>query len=81
MTKSEPAIEIINLKKSYGNKEALKSIDLVVEKGTVFALNGKNGAGKTTIVRILATLIGYNSGIKNLLRRYAPKVGHRRKYH
>jgi ABC-2 type transport system ATP-binding protein len=51
-----------NLRKSYGKTEVLKGISLKVQKGTIFALLGPNGAGKTTTVRILSTLLGYQSG-------------------
>lgn len=47
------AIDIRGLRKSYGELEAVKGIDLQVERGQVFALLGPNGAGKTTTVEIL----------------------------
>jgi ABC-2 type transport system ATP-binding protein len=47
------AIEVTGLRKSYGNLEAVKGIDLSVPEGRVFALLGPNGAGKTTTVEIL----------------------------
>jgi ABC-2 type transport system ATP-binding protein len=47
-----PAIEIRDLRKSYGDLEAVKGIDLEVAAGEVFALVGPNGAGKTSIVEI-----------------------------
>ncbi len=49
----EPAIEVRGLRKSYGALEAVRGIDLRVERGEVFALLGPNGAGKTTTVEIL----------------------------
>ncbi|HYO61443.1 MAG TPA: ABC transporter ATP-binding protein [Actinomycetota bacterium] len=48
-----PAIEVRNLTKSYGSNDAVKGIDLTVERGEIFALLGPNGAGKTTTVEIL----------------------------
>jgi ABC-2 type transport system ATP-binding protein len=50
---SEPAISVRGLRKRYGDLEAVRRIDLHVERGQVFALLGPNGAGKTTIVEIL----------------------------
>ena len=50
---SPPAIEVRGLRKSYGDTEAVKGVDLKVETGEVFALLGPNGAGKTTTVEIM----------------------------
>ncbi|MCA1693022.1 MAG: ATP-binding cassette domain-containing protein, partial [Actinobacteria bacterium] len=50
---SEPVIVVRGLRKSYGNLEAVRGIDLTVERGEVFAFLGPNGAGKTTTVEIL----------------------------
>ncbi|MEO6295389.1 MAG: ABC transporter ATP-binding protein [Candidatus Limnocylindria bacterium] len=47
------AVEVRGLRKSYGQLEAVRGIDLRVERGEVFALLGPNGAGKTTTVEIL----------------------------
>ena len=56
------AIFTSNLKKSYGQKELLKGITLTVDPGTICALLGTNGAGKTTMVRILTTQIVPDAG-------------------
>jgi ABC-2 type transport system ATP-binding protein len=48
-----PAIEVSALRKSYGDFEALRGIDITVRRGEVFGLLGPNGAGKTTTVEIL----------------------------
>jgi ABC-2 type transport system ATP-binding protein len=50
---SERVIDIRGLRKSYGDVEAVRGIDLHVDHGEVFALLGPNGAGKTTTVEIL----------------------------
>ncbi|TMK84577.1 MAG: ABC transporter ATP-binding protein [Actinobacteria bacterium] len=50
---ADAAIEVRALRKSYGDVEAVKGIDLTVRVGEVFALLGPNGAGKTTTVEIL----------------------------
>jgi ABC-2 type transport system ATP-binding protein len=49
----EPVISIKGLRKSYGETEAVRGIDLEVNRGEVFAFLGPNGAGKTTTVEIL----------------------------
>lgn len=56
------AIQVNGLQKSYKELHVLKGVDFEVQKGTVFALLGSNGAGKTTIVKILATLLKQDSG-------------------
>ena len=48
-----PAIEVTDLRKSYGALEALRGVSFTVERGEVFGLLGPNGAGKTTAVEIL----------------------------
>lgn len=60
--KTESAIEVKDLRKSYGKVEVLKGINLQVERGKLLALLGPNGAGKTTTIRILATLLRPDSG-------------------
>ncbi len=59
---TEPAIRIAGLTKSYGDLSVLRGVDLDVARGSIFALLGSNGAGKTTIVRILATLLKSDEG-------------------
>ncbi|MFB9329971.1 ATP-binding cassette domain-containing protein [Paenibacillus aurantiacus] len=56
------AIEIRNLRKSFGKHEVLKGLDLDVPGGAIFALLGPNGAGKTTLIHILSTLIAPDEG-------------------
>jgi ABC-2 type transport system ATP-binding protein len=58
----EVAIEARGLCKSYGDVQALRTVDLDVATGSVFGLLGPNGAGKTTAVRILTTLLKPDGG-------------------
>lgn len=60
--RTESAIEVKDLRKSYGKVEVLKGVNLQVERGKLLALLGPNGAGKTTTIRILATLLRPDSG-------------------
>ena len=57
-----PAISVENIKRSYGDVEALKGISFDVEKGEIFGIIGPDGAGKTTLFRILTTLLLADSG-------------------
>jgi len=66
MTREEdrrPAIRLENVEKSYGKLHVLRGVTFEVAPGSVFALLGSNGAGKTTIVRILSTLLTADAGI------------------
>ena len=56
------AIQVKGLQKSYKKIHVLKGVDFEVEKGCIFALLGSNGAGKTTIIKILTTLLKQDSG-------------------
>lgn len=56
------AIRVHGLQKSYQKLHVLKGVDFDVASGSIFALLGSNGAGKTTIVRILATLLKPDDG-------------------
>ncbi|WP_160039143.1 ABC transporter ATP-binding protein [Paenibacillus sp. USDA918EY] len=58
----EKAIQVKGLRKSFKDKEVLKGVDFEVKRGEIFALLGSNGAGKTTIVRILTTLLKQGGG-------------------
>ena len=57
-----PAIRVQGLVKSYGDLRVLRGVDFDVARGSVFALLGSNGAGKTTVVRILSTLLRSDAG-------------------
>lgn len=56
------AIQVKGLRKSYKQLHVLKGVDFEVEKGSVFALLGSNGAGKTTVIKILTTLLKQDNG-------------------
>jgi ABC-2 type transport system ATP-binding protein len=56
------ALQLIGLRKSFGDKIVLDGIDLAVAEGTTFSLLGPNGAGKTTTVQILSTLLHSDGG-------------------
>lgn len=62
MSNSNISIFVSSLKKSYQNKEVLKDVNFYVPNGTIYALLGSNGAGKTTIVKILSTLLKPDDG-------------------
>ena len=57
-----PAIHVRALQKSYGELHVLRGVDFDVARGSIFALLGSNGAGKTTVVRILSTLLKADEG-------------------
>ncbi len=56
------AIQVSGLQKSYDKLHVLKGVDFEVEKGCIFALLGSNGAGKTTMIKILTTLLKQDGG-------------------
>lgn len=57
-----PALEVQNLCKAYGKKQAVNGVSFTIGEGEIFGLMGMNGAGKTTILRMLATLLKPDSG-------------------
>ncbi|QSB16718.1 ATP-binding cassette domain-containing protein [Natronosporangium hydrolyticum] len=61
-TQARPAIAVTGLRKSFGDQVVLAGLDLTVPQGTVFSLLGANGAGKTTAVKILSTLLKADAG-------------------
>ena len=62
MEEKNVAIQVHGLQKSYQKLQVLKGVDFDVARGSIFALLGSNGAGKTTIVRILTTLLKPDDG-------------------
>lgn len=61
-TPQVPAIHVQGLEKSFKELQVLRGVDFDVERGSIFALLGSNGSGKTTVVRILSTLLKPDSG-------------------
>src|SRR6202161_1122373 len=57
-----PAIQVQDLEKSYKELRVLRGVDFDVARGSIFALLGSNGAGKTTVVKILSTLLKPDAG-------------------
>jgi len=56
------SIQVADLQKSYKDLAVLKGVNFSVERGSIFALLGSNGAGKTTIIKILTTLLKQDGG-------------------
>jgi ABC-2 type transport system ATP-binding protein len=61
------AIQVKGLQKSYKKLHVLKGVDFEVEKGSIFALLGSNGAGKTTVIKILTTLLKQDGGTASVI--------------
>ena len=63
----QPALSIHGLTKSYGKVQALRGVDLEVQRGEIFGFLGPNGAGKTTTIRCLLDLIRPDAGAARVL--------------
>ncbi|MET7771943.1 ATP-binding cassette domain-containing protein [Nocardia sp. NPDC005366] len=61
-TQQTPAIRVQGLEKSYKKLRVLRGVDFDVARGSIFALLGSNGSGKTTVVKILSTLLRADAG-------------------
>jgi ABC-2 type transport system ATP-binding protein len=59
---TDAAIRVTGLQKSYKDVHVLNGVDFEVARGSIFALLGSNGAGKTTVVKILSTLLKADAG-------------------
>jgi ABC-2 type transport system ATP-binding protein len=59
---TDAAIRVTGLEKSFKDLHVLKGVDFEVARGSIFALLGSNGAGKTTVVKILSTLMAQDAG-------------------
>ena len=72
-----PALAVHSLQKRYGGIEALKGVDLEVQKGELVGLLGPNGAGKSTLVKIACGLVrpsGGTASIKGDPRQFPPRT-------
>ena len=58
----ENSIQVINLKKSYGNKEAVKNLNFEIKENQIIGLLGPNGSGKTTTIGMMLGLLKPSSG-------------------
>ena len=72
---AEPAIELRDLGRAYGERVALSGVTLALPAGRTLAVFGANGAGKTTLLRILATLLRPHRGEARVLGRALPGEG------
>ena len=59
---AKPAMQLVNLKKTIGNKPIIKGLDFEIRAGEVFGFLGPNGAGKTTTIRMMVGLIDITEG-------------------
>jgi ABC-2 type transport system ATP-binding protein len=58
----QPAIQVVDIVKRFGNFTAVDGVSFSVEEGEVFGLLGPNGAGKSTLIRMMTTLLEITSG-------------------
>src|SRR3954452_19908516 len=72
----EPAIELVGLRREFGERTALAGIDLRVDPGSSVAVLGPNGSGKSTLLRILAGLLRPSGGEVSVLGCALPKETH-----
>jgi ABC-2 type transport system ATP-binding protein len=63
---TDAAIRVRGLEKSYKELHVLRGVDFEVARGSIFALLGSNGAGKTTVVKILSTLLKADAGTASI---------------
>src|SRR4029450_7572695 len=61
-TQTVQALHVQGLEKSYDELRVLRGVDFEVARGSIFALLGANGAGKTTVIKILSTLLKADAG-------------------
>src|ERR1700738_995875 len=64
---AEPAIQVSALAFSYGERQALCAVEFAIARGEVFGFLGPNGGGKSTLFRLLSTLVPIQSGDARIL--------------
>jgi ABC-2 type transport system ATP-binding protein len=64
---AEPAIEVADLSFSYGDRPALSTVEFTIARGEIFGFLGPNGGGKSTLFRLLSTLVPIQSGNARIL--------------
>ncbi len=69
----EPAVELENLERRYGERVALEGVSVRLEPGETLAVLGANGAGKSTLLRVLATLLRPHGGTARVLGANLPE--------
>jgi ABC-2 type transport system ATP-binding protein len=72
MTGDGPAVRTTDLRRRFGDRAALDGVSLEVARGQVFGLLGPNGGGKTTLFRVLATLLPPTSGTAEVMGHALP---------
>ncbi len=73
-------LELRNIEKSFADKKVLRGVSLKTESGKAFGLLGRNGAGKTTSIRVLMNVFSADGGevlIERQARKYAVRKGSR----
>jgi heme exporter protein A len=73
MAAAEPAVELQDVARAYGERVALAGVTLTLPRGRTLAVLGANGAGKTTLLRILATLLRPQAGAVRVLGLELPR--------
>src|ERR1700694_4524580 len=63
---AQPAIEVADLSFSYGDRQALSAVSFTIARGEIFGFLGPNGGGKTTLFKLLSTLVPIQSGSARL---------------
>jgi ribose transport system ATP-binding protein len=68
-----PVIEMRGISKHYGGVQALKGVDLIINKGEIHGLIGQNGAGKSTLIRVLSGATTYDEGTIKIFDQHIDK--------